>query len=244
VPAASALIAPDIDLRNRAINHLPMDVPDREELENQIAAIIILLWMDFSQTRYQSRQAAWQRFNTLFNERAKPVVSRIYGNARVDLGQSFGVNYQTPINSSASGVGTVDATAPPISLRGLGARMTELARRVFDSFWARIEPWIRGEEDKPEFKDYEADRTATDVVTRSHTEGEMDGAGDVNDQTGKQIVAVWFTEPGACPVCSPLHGTVQLWRRRFPEGPPAPHPNCRCYLEWREMSAGEIGTAG
>lgn len=46
---------------------------------------------------------------------------------------------------------------------------------------------------------------------------------------------IWHTENDqkVCPVCSPLNLTPRsFWSRFFPEGPPGPHPNCRCWIEY------------
>ncbi len=52
---------------------------------------------------------------------------------------------------------------------------------------------------------------------------------------------VWHTvEDGkVCPFCRPLNMTPRTnWGRFFPGGPPDPHPNCRCYIEY--ANRGEV----
>lgn len=90
------------------------------------------------------------------------------------------------------------------------------------------------EEPKPEFTEADAERIAVTTTTQVHSDGEIDASKDVESRTGKRLVATWFTEPGACPICRPLEGTIREWRTKFPSGPPA-HPHCRCHLEWREF---------
>ena len=37
-------------------------------------------------------------------------------------------------------------------------------------------------------------------------------------------------DPKTCPICRPLHNTVQTDYRNFPSGPPPVHPRCRCII--------------
>lgn len=47
------------------------------------------------------------------------------------------------------------------------------------------------------------------------------------------LIITWVAEPGACSICAPLHGKeYDSWAHLFPEGPPSPHPNCRCSLRY------------
>jgi hypothetical protein len=45
---------------------------------------------------------------------------------------------------------------------------------------------------------------------------------------------VWVnTGSNICPTCEGLNGTVRsFWERFFPDGPPTPHPRCKCYVEY------------
>lgn len=46
---------------------------------------------------------------------------------------------------------------------------------------------------------------------------------------------VWWTEgdEAVCPKCSPLHKQPRaVWESVYPEGPPSPHPACRCWIQY------------
>lgn len=48
----------------------------------------------------------------------------------------------------------------------------------------------------------------------------------------------WKTVDAPCAVCSPLDGQPRsVWEAQFPEGPPIPHPYCKCYIEFAGMAA-------
>jgi hypothetical protein len=85
------------------------------------------------------------------------------------------------------------------------------------------------------YSDADAARESATAVTNWVSRVEMNIRDTIEDLNGISLVGIWNTEPGACPVCEPLHKTTEdKWRSKFKTGPPA-HPNCRCWLQWREL---------
>ena len=94
-------------------------------------------------------------------------------------------------------------------------------------------------------------------TTRTVTKGEDAGRLIIETITGRRIVAIWMTEVqqfgtdppigppppyGVCPICLPLHRKEENeWPIEYRAGPPSPHPNCRCYLDYRVLSGPEYG---
>ena len=108
---------------------------------------------------------------------------------------------------------------------------------------ARIEASARPEEDDEEKplpwseakheiliqSDFE--REAVTAVTELQSDAETNAARKVQSN-GPLLIAIWRSEPGACPKCEPLHGSrPNVWRKVAPNGPPY-HPRCRCSLTW------------
>jgi hypothetical protein len=85
------------------------------------------------------------------------------------------------------------------------------------------------------YSETDAAREAATSVTGWVSRSEMEIRDTIGEQGGIILTAFWNTEPGACPVCEPLHKKPEeVWRTKFRNGPPA-HPNCRCWLQWREV---------
>lgn len=85
------------------------------------------------------------------------------------------------------------------------------------------------------YPESDARREAATSVTGWVSRSEMELRDSIEEGGGITLTAIWNTEPGACPVCEPLHKKPeQAWRKKFRNGPPA-HPNCRCWLQWREV---------
>lgn len=217
-----------------------MDMPDREENEKELAVALLALWFLFSDG-FSLRNAAnaWETFKAAFDRLIAPILIRIYGTARNTLAGEFGVNYATRQNAAGETV-----TAIP----GIVRRVTEFARRIFDSFIKRFQKAEEKNRNKkegepeaePEFKESDAERTAITTGSDAQSKGELDGKSDIERETGKRLYGIWRTENDArvCPLCSPLDGTVEKWMREWPQGP-ARHARCRCWLEWRLIDFGE-----
>lgn len=208
-----------------------METPDRDQREYELAAAILILWMLCESVPLNSG-AAWKIFYEGFNEHVRPILTRIYGVARATLAQQFGHEYQTSTNPATG--------ATVIQIPRLTQQIDQYARDLYETFQRRqVDFQQRREEAKrqaeadpeaepvvvPEFNEGDAERIAVTTTTEVQSKGEMDGAKDVETRVGDRLVAVWRTEAGSCPRCSPLDGTIDEWRRLYPQGPPI-HPNC------------------
>lgn len=81
-----------------------------------------------------------------------------------------------------------------------------------------------------------ADLIAATEVTGATTAGER-AARVILENMGLKMVAIWSAERNACDVCAGLHGhSESTWALQFPDGPPSPHPNCRCWLHYIQVS--------
>lgn len=205
-----------------------MEVPDREQTEYELAAAILLLWtlLDGDKNAFAIAPAL---FHELFTTHVRPIVVRLYGRARAALADQFGHSYQSQPSQA-------DPSRQTVTLPGLGRTIDQYERELYDRFENRRQSQRQREAEGEEPSPYtEADAMASGVTdtTQLHSRGEIDAARDVEQVNGQRIVAVWRTEPGACPICEPLEGST-MWARVFPNGPPG-HPNCRCHLEWRPL---------
>lgn len=204
-----------------------MEAEDREDEEYYLAAALLLLWADFGEDSLLGTNG-WQIFRTRFYERISPILFRIYGKARTKLADEFGYKYPSRTNDD----GSTTTTVP-----GMRNRVEETAREIFERFRGRQQENKNRQQSGEEpnsFNESDANRDSATTITETQSRGEIDASNDVESRTGVRLVAVWRTEPGACPICAPLEGTTREWRARFPEGPPG-HKNCRCHLEWRRF---------
>lgn len=211
-----------------------MDDTARAEYEKELAAAIVLLWIIFDSSS-KTRVMDYATFLAAFNEHVRPILTRVYGNARNDLASRFGYAYpsrQAP-GLSGSGGGTV------IQIPNLNRSIDQYAEDFYSRFVARHSNWEQTPKEqrpkRPQFTESDAETYAVTNVTGAKSNGEHDAARDVESRIGTRLVPMWKTEPGACPICRPLEGKgPYAWRSRFPNGPPA-HPNCRCDLAWRPL---------
>lgn len=87
---------------------------------------------------------------------------------------------------------------------------------------------------KPLVYPSDADREGVNWTTGSNMFGELFAVRQVESQGLGRIGGRWSTrqDERVCPICGPLDGQpMKVWRRYFPDGPPA-HDNCRCSCEW------------
>lgn len=230
-----------------------MEVPDRQDKENELAAALLLLWMLLKDSGWSVIYGSIPGrllFQKLFGEHVRPIFVRIYGAARSALGGAFGVQYST----------TPDGT---MRLPGLDDAVRRYEHEVYDSFARRMrkredweshrENWDRQgipEEERPktitdregrqvterdiDYDEEDAGSAGVSWTTDAHSHGEIDGSSDLG-QRGIYLDAIWMTEPGACQYCEPMDGLSRdEWSRVHPDGPKV-HPNCRCWLKWVEV---------
>lgn len=77
-------------------------------------------------------------------------------------------------------------------------------------------------------------RHVEDMFTEARHEGSEAG---VNATVGKSEEDTWKnTGSNVCDICSELDNKPRTyWARRFPHGPPSPHPNCKCLIEYANV---------
>jgi hypothetical protein len=73
---------------------------------------------------------------------------------------------------------------------------------------------------------------AIDETTRARHAG---GEAGVEATVGLSDEDIWrcdWRHDNVCEICSPLDGMPRsVWELRFPDGPPDPHPRCRCWID-------------
>lgn len=90
------------------------------------------------------------------------------------------------------------------------------------------------------FGEDRADNIGITETTKALSAGQIDARDRIYNDTGLQMTAIWHTERDkrVCPICDPLDGTEEaVWTSKFPDGPPSPHPRCRCWLTFEEIGA-------
>jgi hypothetical protein len=204
-----------------------METPNRDEVEEELAAAVLLLWL-LMDDDWDSEES-YANYTVLFNTHVAPIVAQLYGRARQTLAGGFGLNY--PAAPGADGQ-TI------IRLPNLAQTLRFYAQQLWDTLFGhfrRRQEAEAGGAPTPDFSNGDADRIAVTTTTEVQSTGEADAAIDVERVLGQRLIAIWRTEPGACHICTPLEGqTERVWSRQFPGGPPA-HPNCRCSLDWRPI---------
>ncbi|MCR9295568.1 MAG: phage head morphogenesis protein, partial [bacterium] len=119
---------------------------------------------------------------------------------------------------------------------GLESRIQSYRDRLWSIFENRLDEEIDGIRvpHKHRLTESDASTIATTELSKLQSSAEMDAERDIVSYSTTRVVAVWRTEPGSCDQCSPMDGRTD-WRLFFPDGPGSPHPNCRCWLEWRKV---------
>lgn len=130
----------------------------------------------------------------------------------------------------------ITATFEDIAERRAAADFTLLeldeAGRVIDSPASRDFAAELDEAFESLFGDKRAESVAVTETTAAQSAG---GEVGVEMTVGKSRDDRWFTVNDAkvCPICTPLHQQPRsYWARFFPQGPPGPHPGCRCWIEY------------
>lgn len=203
-----------------------MEPTNRKEREKRLKAILILLLLDLDDDwllrgRVSRKKLAEWSYRGFLSE-----IGKNYEDAFNEMENRFGSTPIPPIEAERRRDKHVDDWVKEFAKR-IKQRMKDYRRKRKE--W---EDNGSPEDEEPIFYDpTDAEREAATTVTGSWSKGEVDGA-DVLRKYRTELTPFWFTEPGACKVCAPLHGMGRAsWADRFPDGPPS-HPNCRCYLEW------------
>ncbi len=202
-------------------------VPNRQELEDQMAAIVLLLFGEdyrgiLNGERFNARDTA----ERLAPQLVEPLVGGYLAAAR---------RVPAPRGSRPDLMAPLEARATRWANRYSQTLSRELANATRDR--------IRGlDPDAEGFDEQLADTLGSDraavigitETTRTYSAGQFGAADEIEKQTGVKLACRWWTQRDArvCPICEPLDGTTRrVWGRRFPNGPPA-HPVCRCGMRW------------
>jgi len=198
---------------------------ERSQDEEELAALLLLVWATFSAGTWTTSTFTARDFRALLaNNGAERLIDRIVAAARTRFETETGV---VPQQASS-----VQQTA--IRERYLDRLAGRLAEKQ-----ANLPPIVNKTAlpDSPvvpglPIADHESTTEAVTSVTEIVSLAELEMA----NRALQPVEAFWITEPVACPICYPLHGTSRsTWSIKFADGPPA-HPNCRCHLEWLIVS--------
>jgi hypothetical protein len=226
------------------------DVPNREPTEDELEAILALIWREWSSEEDPADLTA-EKLQELLRANAIEPLWAVWVTANLNLVEEYGVK-QNESNLAAAFLLFFNNWSRDLSDRW-STRVSNYREE-----WTRqqqpapttttviptigqplpvldappkppLPPWREAREVVVQPNDTR--REAITVVTETQTDGETDAARKV-EQQGTPLIAIWRTEPGACEICAPLEGTYpQFWRQVSIGGPPV-HPRCRCRLEW------------
>ncbi len=104
-----------------------MEVPDRDQLEAELTAAVLALWSAFD-TAWVAGSLTFAVFLDYFNQLVAPILSRIYGTARVSLAGRYGMNYRSRPGDGGTTV---------FQIPNLMSRLMAYAQAIWDSFTNR-----------------------------------------------------------------------------------------------------------
>lgn len=82
-----------------------------------------------------------------------------------------------------------------------------------------------------------SEMVAATEVTFAHQSGEDAAWAHMRDTQGVLLEGIWKTEANPCPFCTAMKNKPSaFWRQYYPQGPPQPHPACRCYIKHYEKT--------
>lgn len=218
------------------------ELKNRTKEEQEIALILLLMFasedMDFWLSGFQPPQYFQGRLaETPLAERLRSISRRAQDQMLRDLRREI---LRAPVDERMRRM--AEFQEAEIAIR-LARRHADWLQRLEDEARQREEDRRAGREviepDTPDFEDIYpkswADRESASTVTDWVSQTEIFTGNEIEDTHKIKLEAFWMTEPGACPICEPLDNTPRAeWSRKFPKGPKA-HPNCRCWLDWREV---------
>jgi hypothetical protein len=228
------------------------DVPNREPKEEELEAILALIWREWSKVDDPSELTV-DKLQELLRSNAMEPLWAVWVTANLNLVEEYGAK-QNESNLAAAFLLFFNNWS-----RDLSDRWSSRVAQWREEWTQQQQPApttttriptigqplpVLGQETKPKepvppWKDaketivqpHDTKREAITTITETQTNGETDGARKV-EQQGTPLIAVWRTEPGACEICAELEGTYpQYWKQVAFNGPPV-HPNCRCRLSW------------
>ena len=189
------------------------DLPTRKQHEEEIAALLILLFGD-----YQDNPATFDL--PTFEQELQATLSGKLAAVYREAGSGF-------VSGLGAAVGpeVVEANALKWEIAFLPVLAAALGKTT--------DPLHLGS-----FSLDRAEMVAATEVTRAITSAEMGVAGFLTATDGWGPAGpkrpIWYTtsDERVCPICEPLHRVGQeAWEKVAISGPPA-HPRCRCWLTW------------
>lgn len=215
----------------------------RQQFEEQLYRAIRRVWAEhrrellarlgFRPTFRRLNGAYWDRVASQFAERILPHLVRIYESAAHGLDQSLGRLLLERLVRRDAEIWARERA------RKLAAQVIETTQKLL---MKEFSGWSRHleEEDVEAALDRvlspaRAQTIATTETTQTITAGREYASKEVERKTGEPLSRVWQTseDERTCYLCAPLHNTKEdNWGAEYPEGPPQPHPNCRCWLAY------------
>lgn len=214
------------------------DLPDRRKHEQRLADAIARRF-DEQRARLESDSSAgFQQFENDLQRDLSAELAIVFVLAMMVLDDEYRVGITTQLAQQRAHAWSANASR--VLSQSIADTSRDRVASAFDAAASSPDP-VRARRDAlaEVFRRGRADSIAATEVTRGTSAGESAGVA-VASSVGVSLQPIWETERDArvCPICSPLQGTgVDRWGRLYPGGPPA-HPNCRCWLRYRQGTIG------
>lgn len=228
------------------------DVVDRDKWEAELARVLEVVWTKWSKTNDPDTLTE-EGLIEILRENAIDPVWNVWIRAHLDLLEQYGQEQDQAALAAAfllffrqwsedlsrrwkSRVSQwqedyrQSQQTPPVTVATTSMTISGNQLPVVEPA-APVSPWRRAKHEIVQPHDAKAE--AVTSITQTQTDSERRAVATVETRGVERLIPIWVTEPGACPVCSPLEGQPpNVWRLVAPDGPPQ-HRNCRCSLQWR-----------
>lgn len=208
-----------------------MEIPDRDQHEAELLALLLLIFHDLHADIVASRVIPWEGYRVRLIQALTERLATTYVLAALVFAQSkpeFTLDERSIVTLALA---WASSRATEIATRFV-ARAQTAAAQLLSVFGIS-----RGE--RTAAADTIAGRAAAESIaitetTAAQSAGNRQAVQLYQVQSGVFLQGRWVTEEDGrvCPICRPLHDTpYEVWGQRFPLGPPA-HPRCRCHLTY------------
>lgn len=196
-----------------------MELFNRDKLEGKVRSKVRAAFKTPRQA-VSRRQPSWSRLRRELIANVQPVLESIQLDA---IRQMFAVHGDGP--------------APKQAKPNAEQRAKDLADdliAVSKRRWATLKRPLSGQDvaewRRQNFGTERVELIAVTEVTIAHQTGE-DIAWKYLKKQGVKLSGTWRVGQNPCEECLAMNGkTERVWRRKFPKGPPSPHPGCNCYI--------------
>lgn len=209
------------------------DLKNRAEYEKRISTALVLLFGEWERKSRESAAQAWNALADGVRAAVADVLAEVYRESFLNMASAAGLsidldNIEDETRRKAEafgltlGVEIADQTRDRVEELHYQLSAGEISREQFSAGLATV------------FGQARVEQIAITEVTRGISVGEAAALLLITQETGQELVPVWYTERDGrvCPICAPLHGRrKEYWQGQFPGGPPA-HPRCRCWLTY------------